>query len=195
MKGIKLEKLKIEKSRVLLGVEIFVGLILLLLFHSFLIKKPKAKIEAMSREIKKIEAELNKKKAMQKEVKNYEDKRKLEIEAKALKFRELIPLHIDSTDIVEMIEALSTKYDLRETKIDFTPVEEVNESLHTREFKVLFQGKYENILKFLQALQKENYIINIKEVEINRNEEIVPFLEAKVVFSVPQTAPSEEGEE
>ncbi len=178
--------MKLNRDLVLIAVIIIIGVGSGYFLYNTQIKSIQSRIQEYSEKIKVAQGELSRNKMMEKELKDYE-KRKLEMEAKVLKYKDYIPETIDSASLMKKLEKLTKKFNLKEPKFEILPGV-ATQYLFKKEFRIYCQGKFLDILDFVNALQNSGkYILNIEELEIRRNPEIVPLLEADIRISIVQS--------
>jgi len=186
--------MKFNRDLVLIAVIVIIGLGSGYFLYNTQIKAIQSHIQEYSEKIKVAQGELSRNKMMEKEIKDFES-RKLEMEAKVLKYKDYIPETIDSAPLMKKLEELTKKFNLKEPKFEILPGVAA-QSLFRKEFRIYCQGKFLNILDFVNALQNSGkYILNVEELEIRRNPEIVPFLEATLRISIIQSHIEEEQSE
>jgi hypothetical protein len=179
--------IKINKDLVLIAIIIIAGAGSGYFLYNSQLKGIQKKIQEYNEKIKVAQGELNRKKMMEKEIKDFENQ-KLTLEAKALKYKDYIPEIIDPALLIKKLEELTKKFNLRELKFEILPGEVSAQSLFKKEFRIYCQGKFIDILDFINALQKSGkYILNIEELDIKRNPEIVPLLETELRISIVQS--------
>jgi len=159
-----------------------------------LVVKTKNAIEEYRNKIEIASGESKRNRAMLEMVTGY-NRNKLNIESKTLKFSELMPHKLDTTEFVRLLENFSTEfnseYGLKNMRIDIIPLEQIKEGYYMRQFRVYCQGRYSDLMSFFDILQKAKYLLNIEELNIRRNPEIIPYLEADFRISIIQTSPEE----
>lgn len=184
---------KLKRDLVFSIMFILLGIIGGIILYKFLLTATQGQIRKLTQQIQTAEGELKRRKMMEEEVNKFE-KEQLEMESKILKFKEMIPDTVDTSKIVEMLEELSKKFKFKETKVDILPLLEIEESggsYYLRKIRVSFRGKYENLPKFLEAVRGSRYLLNIEELEVSRNDKIVPYLEVSCAISAIQSSPQE----
>ena len=178
--------IKFNRDWVLIAVIGIMGLGSGYFLYTTQIKVIQSYIQEYSEKIKVAQGELTRNKMMEKEIKDYE-KQKLEMEAKVLKYKDYIPETIDSAPLMKKLEELTKKFNLKEPKFEILPGVAA-QSLFRKEFRIYCQGKFLDILDFVNALQSSGkYILNIEELRIRRNPESIPLLEANVRISIIQS--------
>lgn len=186
--------MKLNKDLVLIAVIIIIGVGSWYFLYNTQIKDIQSYIQKYEEKIKVAQGELNRNKIMEEVVKNYESQ-KLEMEAKVLKYKDYIPETIDSASLIKKLEELTKKFNLKEPKFEILPGV-VFQSLFKKEFRIYCQGKFLDILDFVNALQNSGkYILNIEELEIKRNPEIIPLVETNIRISIVQSRIEEQSEE
>lgn len=179
--------IKMNKDLVLIAIIIIAGAVSGHLLYNSQLKEIQNEIHEYNEKIKIAQGELNRKKMMEKEIKDFEAQ-KLRLEAKVLKYKDYIPEIIDPAQLMKKLEELTKEFNLGELKFEILPGKVSAQSLFKKEFRIYCQGKFTDILNFITTLQKSGkYILNIEELDIKRNPEIVPLLETKLRISVIQS--------
>ena len=186
--------MKLNRDLVLIAVIIIIGVGSGYFLYNTQIKAIQSHIQKYKEKIEVARGELNRNKMMEEEIKDYES-RKLEMEAKVLKYKDFISETIDSASLMKKLEELTEKFNLKESKFEILPGVAI-QSLFKKEFRIYCQGKFLDILNFVNALQNSGkYILNIEELEIKRNPEIVPLVGVDIRISIIQSHIEEQSEE
>ncbi|MDD5614159.1 MAG: hypothetical protein PHQ54_03705 [Candidatus Omnitrophica bacterium] len=175
-------------------VYVVLGVIAGVMIYYSLIVKTRNAIEEYRNRIEIASGESKRNRAMLEAVTDY-NRNKLNIESKTLKFSDLMPHKLDTTEFVRLLENFSTEfsseYGLKNMRIDIIPLEQIKEGYYKRQFRVYCQGRYADLMNFFDILQKAKYLLNIEELNVRRNPETIPYLEADFRISIIQTSPEE----
>ncbi len=185
---------KINKDILVLVCMSTLGVLGVFFLYNKTIKRPQFEIGVLIDKNNIAEGEIRRKEMMQAEQKKFNNEQ-LDIESKTLKFRELIPYKVDTTEFVRLLENFSeeyfSEYKLRELRVDILPLEKVEDSYYRRQFNISCQGRYVDIIKFFNLLQRAKYILNIEALSIGRNSEVVPLVETNFRISIIQSSGEE----
>ena len=185
---------KVDKQFAMIIGYILLGIFIAMVLFFFLIFKTQYGIKDYRNRVDIASGESKRKRVMLETISEF-DKSKLEMEAKTLKFSEYAPYKLDTTEFVELLDSFSSefssKYGLKDMRIDILPLVEVTEGIYRRQFRVYCQGRYMELIKFFDILQKAKYLINIEELNLKRNPQLIPYLETDLRISTVQTSGEE----
>ena len=128
---------KVDKQLTMIIGYILLGSFIALVLFFFLIFKTQYSIKDYSNRVEVASGESKRKRAMLETISKF-DKSKLEVEAKNLRFSEYVPYKLDTTEFVELLDSFSSefssKYGLKDMRIDILPLVEVTEGIYQRQF-------------------------------------------------------------
>jgi Tfp pilus assembly protein PilO len=185
---------KLDRQLATVAFYILAGLLITLGLYFFLIVRTTSDINDYKKRVEIATGESKRKRVMLQEINDF-DKTKLDIESKILKFSSHIPYKLDTTDFVKSLDRFSSEFDpqsgLRDIRVDILPLMKIKEGYYQRQFRIYCQGRYMDLMKFLDALQSTKYLINIEELNVKRNAQLIPYLELDLRISVAQTSEEE----
>ncbi|MDP8216978.1 MAG: hypothetical protein P9L98_06690 [Candidatus Kaelpia imicola] len=185
---------KIDKQFAVIIFYILLGTIIAAALYFLLVLKTTGNIEDYNSRMDIASGESKRKRMMLQAITEFNET-KLEIEAKTLKFSEHIPYKVDTTEFVKLLDSFSSefssKYGLKDMRIDILPLTEVEEGYYERQFRIYCQGRYMDLMRFFDILQRVRYLINVEELSIKRNPKIIPYLETDLRITIIQTSEEE----
>ncbi len=185
---------KIDKQFAAIISYILLEVIITVVLYFILIVKTTSNIDNYKDRIDIASGESKRKRMMLQEISEY-NKSKLDIESKTLRFSEYMPYKIDTAEFVKLLDSFSSefgsKYGLKDMRIDILPLTEIEKGYYERKFNIYCRGRYMDLMKFFDLLQKAKYLINIEELNVKRNPEIIPYLEADLRIALIQASEEE----
>ncbi|MDP8253567.1 MAG: hypothetical protein P9X27_04110 [Candidatus Kaelpia aquatica] len=185
---------RVDKQFAIIVFYILSGILVAVALYLLLIIKTTNNVEDYNNRIDIASGE-NKRKVMMLQAISEFNKADLEIEAKTLKFSDYIPHKVATTEFVKLLDSFSSefgsKYGLRDMRIDILPLTEIEKGYYQRQFRVYCRGRYMDLMKFFDILQRAKYLINIEELNVRRNPEIIPYLDVDLRIAIIQVSEEE----